>query len=60
MLTTISGDISFADAAANAEKIDVGDVILPVLSREDLIRNKLATGRPKDIEDAALLRQPPE
>jgi len=33
----------------------LGGIQVPVLSREDLIKNKRATGRPKDIADAIWL-----
>jgi hypothetical protein len=59
VITSISGGIAFDQAAACAEKADLGELEVPVLSRGDLIKNKIATGRPKDMEDADLLRLPP-
>ena len=35
--------------------MELGDIRFAVLSREDLIRNKLATGRPKDLLDVEAL-----
>jgi hypothetical protein len=32
-------------------------MIVPVLSREDLIRNKRAAGRPMELADLALLEE---
>jgi len=54
VLTRISG-VSFANAWRNRKriKLDVGTV--PFISRELLIRNKRASGRPKDLADLALL-----
>jgi len=42
---------------SHAEHIDFGEVTMPVLALDDLLKNKLATGRPKDLEDAKLLQQ---
>lgn len=57
IITMISGGIDFAEAVLRAVRIDLGDVIMPILSIDDLIANKLATGRPKDLEDAQLLKK---
>jgi hypothetical protein len=57
IITKISGDIPFVDAVSHAEKIVFGDVTMPILSLDDLIKNKLATGRQKDQADVALLKQ---
>ena len=34
----------------------VDDLTVPVIGREELLRNKEATGRPQDLADAAWLR----
>lgn len=40
-----------------ARKLDLGGVVVPVISSEDLIVTKILAGRPKDIEDVrAILR----
>jgi hypothetical protein len=57
IITEISGNISFSAAALHAERIDFGKVTVPVLSVKNLIANKLATGRPKDLEDADQLQK---
>ncbi len=56
IITKISGDISFSEALAHAERVDFCDVIMPILSIEDIIKNKSATGRPKDQEDVKMLK----
>ncbi len=58
LLTTIDG-ITFAEAFANQVHFEIGDLRLPVISVDDLIRNKLATGRIKDHADVEALRSPP-
>ena len=58
LLTTIDG-ITFAEAFANQVNFQIGDLKLPVISVDDLIRNKLATGRTKDRADVEALRSPP-
>jgi hypothetical protein len=54
-LTSISG-VSFAAAWAGRATCKVGALEVAVIGREDLIRNKLASGRPKDLADAARLQ----
>jgi Nucleotidyl transferase of unknown function (DUF2204) len=55
LLTTIDG-VSFDDAMAHHVSFLVVGVRLPVISVDDLIKNKLATGRPKDLADVESLR----
>jgi hypothetical protein len=50
LLTSISG-VSFQDAWAHRQMTQVEGLNLPVLSLDDLILNKTATGRPKDKVD---------
>jgi hypothetical protein len=54
LLTSITG-VSFADAWAKRIEIEIEDLKIGCLSREDFIANKRATGRPKDLADIALL-----
>lgn len=56
ILTTISG-ISFDAAWARRVTVAIGDTQVPVLGREDFVRNKRAVGRPKDLADIALLEE---
>ncbi len=57
IITKISGNISFPDASSQANVIQFDQVPLPILSFEHLLTNKLATGRPKDLEDVKLLKE---
>jgi len=57
LLTRISGDIDFDEAYMNRMDCALGGVALHVLGIEALIENKLAAGRPKDLEDVRLLRR---
>jgi hypothetical protein len=54
LLTSISG-VEFSTAWRNRMQIDVENLNIGCLGREDFIRNKRATGRPKDLADIALL-----
>lgn len=56
IITEISGDIDFQSARNRAKQVEIEDISLNILSIEDLIKNKEATGRPKDIEDANRLK----
>jgi hypothetical protein len=56
VLTSIDG-VNFADAWARRLKADIGGLRLPVISRDDLIRNKRACGRPQDLADFAQLEK---
>jgi Nucleotidyl transferase of unknown function (DUF2204) len=55
LLTAIDG-VKFDEAFAHKLECDVSGILLPVISIDDLIRNKLATGRPKDLADVDMLR----
>jgi predicted nucleotidyltransferase len=56
ILQTISG-ISFEEAWDNrVEGLIDGEVLAPVISKDDLIRNKLEAGRDQDILDVKALR----
>lgn len=51
LLTAIDG-VDFEDAWRERVEVDVEGVRVPVISREHLLRNKQATGRPRDRADA--------
>ena len=55
LLTTIDG-VTFDECFAHRVDVEVSGLVLPVISLDDLIRNKLATGRAKDLVDVELLR----
>ena len=46
---------SFADMRARAYDVPLGDVIVPIAHRDDLLRLKRASGHPQDLEDVQLL-----
>lgn len=54
ILTAISG-VTFDDAWENRLLIELDNIKLHVIGRADLIANKRACGRPKDIADAESL-----
>lgn len=58
LLTSISG-VDFEEAWAGRIPGVVDGVAFGVIGREDLLRNKRATGRPKDLLDAETLTSSP-
>ena len=56
MLTGISG-VSFAEAWSSREPGDIARTTVDFLSRELLIKNKLAADRPKDRADDEALKK---
>jgi hypothetical protein len=57
VLTSVSG-LSFDEAWAARVSHDLGRLnAVPVLGREDLLRNKRASGRTKDLADVELLER---
>lgn len=56
ILTRIDG-VTFDEAWPSRIEVDIGGVRVRILGRRELIRNKRAAGRPKDIQDIELLRQ---
>jgi hypothetical protein len=54
ILTSISG-VSFGEAVEDVKEGKLGAVRVRFIGREAMRRNKLASGRPKDLVDAALL-----
>jgi predicted nucleotidyltransferase len=56
ILQQIDG-ITFEEAWTNRQEADIeGEIRVAVISREDLIRNKLASGREQDLLDVKKLR----
>jgi hypothetical protein len=55
VLTGIDG-VTFDNAWVNRIESSYGDQPVHIIGREDLIRNKLATGRAQDALDADVLR----
>ncbi len=56
VLTSITG-VAFRDAWGRRVSSEYGDQAIHVLSREDLIVNKKALGRPSDLADVAELER---
>jgi hypothetical protein len=56
LLTSVSG-VEFGAAWPNRVVKPVSSLSVPFIGREDLIRNKRATGRPKDLADLAELER---
>lgn len=56
VLTRISG-VSFEEAWANRSVYSLNTLSIPVLGRADLVRNKRASGRPKDLADLDILEK---
>lgn len=56
ILTSIEA-VDFEEAKAASSTIAYGDVQVPVLSVEHLLRNKRAVGRPQDLVDVARLER---
>ena len=54
ILTSVSG-VDFDSAWKNRISLEMDGLTLPIIGREELIANKLACGRPKDIADATAL-----
>lgn len=46
---------SFDAMRERAHDVELGDVVVPVAARDDLIAMKQASGRPQDLEDVELL-----
>jgi len=57
LMTDIDG-VAFAECWPRRVEISMGDLKIPVLSREDLMTNKAATGRLQDLADLEKLRTP--
>ena len=54
IITSISG-VEFDSAWENRLVVDVDGLNVPFIGREDLLKNKRATGRPKDLLDVERL-----
>ena len=47
--------VEFADCYPRRQMMSIDDLTVPVISLDDLRKNKLATGRPKDAGDVQQL-----
>lgn len=57
VLTRIDG-VEFEGAWSRRVLVRIGSLEVPVLGRGDLLQNKRAAGRPKDLADVAWLEEP--
>ena len=55
VMTSVSG-VEFEDAWPNRIVADLDGLRADVIGREQLLQNKIASGRPKDIVDVNILR----
>jgi len=58
LMTSIDG-VTFDEAAAGKIMATLDDLQVPVLGRAELLKSKRASGRPKDLADAAWLEETP-
>jgi hypothetical protein len=54
ILTGVSG-VTFTEAWPGRIEIEIAGLKVPVIGREDFVRNKKSSGRPKDLADIAML-----
>ncbi len=54
ILMSVSG-LEFAEAWGNRVETDIDGIIVPFISKSDLIQSKLTAGRPQDLIDAESL-----
>jgi hypothetical protein len=57
LLTAVDG-VAFDEAWPRCEEVEIEGLKVPVISRDDLIRNKRASGRVQDLADVARLEEP--
>jgi hypothetical protein len=55
-LTSITG-VEFDEAWQNRKHTQINGISVSIIGREQLLKNKRATGRPKDLADAAWLEE---
>lgn len=58
LLTSITG-VSFDEAWENRTAVEIEEIEVPVLGRSELVRNKRAVGRARDLADIAELGESP-
>ncbi len=54
-IVTFISEVTFQEAWSNHTTFDFKQLKVPVIGKEDLVKNKKATGRPKDLIDLELL-----
>ncbi|MBA3306848.1 MAG: hypothetical protein H0U25_13135 [Thermoleophilaceae bacterium] len=58
VLHDVPGGTAYDDLRERALEVELGSITVPVAGLDDLIRMKLARGRPIDLEDVAALTDP--
>ncbi len=56
LLTGIDG-VAFDDAFLNKITVEIDGLKIPILGKDDLLKNKMSTNRDKDLSDIAWLRK---
>ncbi|MBC8329159.1 MAG: hypothetical protein H8E31_10485 [Planctomycetes bacterium] len=56
LLTAIAG-VAFEEAWSGRMTVEIAGLVVPVLGRDQLLKNKEAAGRPKDLADLEELRR---
>jgi hypothetical protein len=56
VMTSVSG-LSFEAAWPGRAEVAIAGLLIPFIGRDELLRNKMATGREKDLLDARLLEK---
>jgi len=56
IITTITG-VKFGEAIQNAKIMEIDGINIPTISIQDLIKNKKASGRHKDLADVEVLEK---
>jgi len=59
ILTSITG-VEFDEAWKNRTQTNIDGLSVAIIGRQDLVKNKRATGRPKDLADVAWLEESSE
>jgi hypothetical protein len=54
-IITRADGVTFSEAIAAGERLMIGEAAIPVIGLDALIKNKRASGRPRDLDDAAVL-----
>ena len=57
LLSKIDG-VTFEEVYETCNHFELDGLVIPVISIDKLLKNKLAAGRPKDLADAAELQKP--
>jgi len=56
-ITTIIDGVDFDNAYPKRKEVNIDNILIPVISLDDLILNKQSTGRDKDLLDVKMLKK---